>query len=283
MISAIGDYDGFRHADLTQYSPIHTPTMGTTWGLDYAAQNPAVVVRAGSAIYLSHDMALTWKKTASIKGVKGQVALSADGTVIVHCPEKSTTCYRSSDEGASWSEVQGLHTQRGRAVADPLNPRKFYALDGNRLLVSTDSGASFAPAAGMLASPNLPAASDTALRMASSAGEALPADIGERFKRHFGVDIVDGIGSTEMLHIFISADEAHARPGATGTVVPGYRACVMDDAGRPVPPARQSRSARIAARCRSSCCRRPAPRRPAQAPRRGSPIRLRPVHSTRKW
>ena len=58
--------------------------------------------------------------------------------------------------------------------------------------------------AGMLASPGLPEREEVALRLVSSAGEALPAEIGERFKRHFGVDIVDGIGSTEMLHIFIS-------------------------------------------------------------------------------
>ena len=52
--------------------------------------------------------------------------------------------------------------------------------------------------------PALPAREDVSLRLVSSAGEALPAEIGERFQRHFGVDIVDGIGSTEMLHIFIS-------------------------------------------------------------------------------
>jgi 2-aminobenzoate-CoA ligase len=48
--------------------------------------------------------------------------------------------------------------------------------------------------------------------------------------------MIDGIGSTEMLHIFISHDEAHAKPGATGRPIPGYRACVMDDAGNPLPP-----------------------------------------------
>jgi benzoate-CoA ligase len=58
--------------------------------------------------------------------------------------------------------------------------------------------------AGMLASPGLPGRDEVSLRLVSSAGEALPAELGERFKRHFGVDIVDGIGSTEMLHIFIS-------------------------------------------------------------------------------
>jgi photosystem II stability/assembly factor-like uncharacterized protein len=152
VISAIGDYDGFRHTDLTQYAPIHTPTMGTTWGLDYAAQASNVVVRAGSAMYISRDMGISWSKTASMHGKQGQVALSADGKVIVHCPEKSTTCYQTADEGASWREVQGLHTERGRAVADPVNPRKFYALVGERLLASSDSGASFAPTAAVLAS-----------------------------------------------------------------------------------------------------------------------------------
>ena len=47
--------------------------------------------------------------------------------------------------------------------------------------------------------------------------------------------MIDGIGATEMLHIFISADEAHARPGATGKAVPGYRACVMGEDGQPAP------------------------------------------------
>ena len=74
------------------------------------------------------------------------------------------------------------------------------------------------------------------LRQCVSAGEALPAATRALWKAATGVEIIDGIGSTEMLHIFISADEAHARPGATGTVVPGYRACVIDEDGREVPP-----------------------------------------------
>jgi benzoate-CoA ligase len=76
--------------------------------------------------------------------------------------------------------------------------------------------------AGMLASPNLPRREQISLRLVSSAGEALPAEIGERFKRHFGVDIVDGIGSTEMLHIFISNRPDKVRYGSTGWPVPGY-------------------------------------------------------------
>ncbi|HMO44431.1 MAG TPA: AMP-binding protein [Rubrivivax sp.] len=78
-----------------------------------------------------------------------------------------------------------------------------------------------------------PAAS---LRKCVSAGEALPAATRTLWRETSGLEIIDGIGSTELLHIFISADEHDARPGATGKAVPGYVACVMDDAGRPLPP-----------------------------------------------
>ncbi len=70
---------------------------------------------------------------------------------------------------------------------------------------------------------------------ASCAGEALPAATRKLWKDATGIEIIDGIGSTELLHIFISHDEAHAKPGATGTVVPGYVACVLDDEGKPLP------------------------------------------------
>ena len=89
--------------------------------------------------------------------------------------------------------------------------------------------------AGMLASPSLPAREAVALRLVSSAGEALPAELGERFKRHFGVDIVDGIGSTEMLHIFLSNFPGRVRYGTTGWPVPGYEVQLRAEDGGPVP------------------------------------------------
>ena len=89
--------------------------------------------------------------------------------------------------------------------------------------------------AGMLAHPGLPARDAVALRLVSSAGEALPADLGERFQRHFGVPIVDGIGSTEMLHIFLSNRPDRVRYGATGWPVPGYEIALRGDDGGPVP------------------------------------------------
>jgi 2-aminobenzoate-CoA ligase len=75
----------------------------------------------------------------------------------------------------------------------------------------------------------------TSLAKCVSAGEVLPASTRQLWKAATGIEIIDGIGATEMFHIFISHDEAHAKPGATGRPIPGYQACVMDPAGRPVP------------------------------------------------
>jgi benzoate-CoA ligase len=72
------------------------------------------------------------------------------------------------------------------------------------------------------------------LRLASSAGEALPADLGERFTAHFGVEIVDGIGSTEMLHIYLSNRPGDVRYGTTGWPVPGYAISLRGDDGQEV-------------------------------------------------
>ena len=77
---------------------------------------------------------------------------------------------------------------------------------------------------------------ETKLRKCVSAGEALPGATRLLWREVTGIELIDGIGATEMLHIFISADEAHARPGATGKAIPGYVACVMDDEGNPLPP-----------------------------------------------
>ena len=88
--------------------------------------------------------------------------------------------------------------------------------------------------AGMLASPALPKKEDVVLRLVSSAGEALPAELGERFTAHFGVEIIDGIGSTEMLHVFLSNAPGRVRYGTTGWPVPGYSIELRGDDGKPV-------------------------------------------------
>ncbi|MFO1216753.1 MAG: benzoate-CoA ligase family protein [Burkholderiaceae bacterium] len=86
--------------------------------------------------------------------------------------------------------------------------------------------------AGMLAAVNAPGRGEVALRLASSAGEALPRDIGERFTAKYGVEIVDGIGSTEMLHVYLSNRPGQVRYGTTGLPVPGYDIELRDETGR---------------------------------------------------
>jgi len=74
------------------------------------------------------------------------------------------------------------------------------------------------------------------LKKCVSAGEALPTATRAAWKAATGIDIIDGIGSTEMLHIFIGASGADIRAGSTGKAVPGYSACVLDDEGQPAKP-----------------------------------------------
>jgi 2-aminobenzoate-CoA ligase len=74
------------------------------------------------------------------------------------------------------------------------------------------------------------------LKKTVSAGEALPPATREGWKQATGIDMIDGIGATEILHIFISAAGEDIRPGATGKPVPGYQACLLDQDGRQVGP-----------------------------------------------
>jgi benzoate-CoA ligase len=96
-----------------------------------------------------------------------------------------------------------------------------------------------------LAAPNAPTRAGpfthhdfdlSSIRLAVSAGEALPAALYERFKGRFGVDILDGIGSTEALHMFIANRPGAIRPGSSGLIVPGYEARLLDDDSQPTPP-----------------------------------------------
>ena len=86
----------------------------------------------------------------------------------------------------------------------------------------------------LLASADLPKRSESNLRRCASAGEALPADVGRRWSEHFGVDILDGLGSTEMLHIFLSNQLNNNRYGTSGKPVPGYDIRLLDEEGKPV-------------------------------------------------
>ena len=86
----------------------------------------------------------------------------------------------------------------------------------------------------LLASPDLPKREELNLRRCISAGEALPPDVGRRWLEHTGLEILDGLGSTEMLHIFLSNQPGSVRYGTTGKPVPGYDIRLVDEANQPV-------------------------------------------------
>jgi benzoate-CoA ligase len=90
--------------------------------------------------------------------------------------------------------------------------------------------------AALLADPARPNKSELRLRVCTSAGEALPADIGKRWTAEYGSEILDGIGSTEMLHIFLSNRPGQVRYGTTGRAVPGYELRIVGDDGRECGP-----------------------------------------------
>lgn len=89
--------------------------------------------------------------------------------------------------------------------------------------------------AAMLAQPECgPSISSEKLRLCVSAGEALPKEVGEKWRELFGVDIIDGVGSTEMLHIFLSNRPGDVVYGTSGTGIPGYQLKLVDEQGKEV-------------------------------------------------
>ena len=88
--------------------------------------------------------------------------------------------------------------------------------------------------ASMLASDTLPGRDELALRLCVSAGESLPPQIGRRWRERTGLDIVEGLGSTEMLHIFLSQRPGEVKYGTTGKPVPGFEVKLIGDDGKPV-------------------------------------------------
>jgi len=159
LVTAIGDYDGAVYQDITLSYPRHSPTIGTTHSLGYAPLTGALL-RTGhvtdystgtgiesDVMYYSEGPAAAWSKLPTPKGPHGLVVLSADGEVLLHRPENSSTVYRSADRGTTWTPVTGLdgQAQYARIVCDPVDADVFYLLDQQgKLLKSTNKGVSFA-------------------------------------------------------------------------------------------------------------------------------------------
>ncbi len=120
-------------------------------------------------------------------------------------------------------------------IIERYRPTLFFSVPSNYAgLLAHDRGASPGFAVERSSAP-----SDfdlSSLRQAVSAGEALPAALIHRFQDRFGVEILDAIGSTEVLHMFIANRPGAARPGSSGQIIPGYEARIVDEHDQPVKP-----------------------------------------------
>jgi photosystem II stability/assembly factor-like uncharacterized protein len=158
LITAIGDYGGFVHWDLDHPAPEGSsapPRFGNTTGVVSAALRPSIVVRVGvsadhrpgESISYSLDSGHTWKPTSGHPtpiSRTGSVAVSADGSTWVWTPEHESPSV-TRDQGATWKPAQGLPAGT-RVIADPQDPRSFYALSlpDRTLFRSSDEAATFA-------------------------------------------------------------------------------------------------------------------------------------------
>lgn len=149
LVSVIGDYDGFVHTDVTKYAAIHTPRMGTSTSVTFAYNDPQFIVRVGNSLYYSADAGATWNKMNFTNGIKGHATLTADGKTLVYSPgstpdnKEILLSYYSKAWGQTWTVIQGLSMSGARIVADTVNSQKLYALNGNKMMVSLDTGVSF--------------------------------------------------------------------------------------------------------------------------------------------
>ena len=149
LMSVIGDFDGFKHTDVTAFAPQHAPTMGTSTSISYAAGNTNKIVRLGDLMYYSENQGATWTKTeAALMGQKGRTALSYDGNTILHCPSGATSIYRSVDNGTAWTTCNGISVSNAIPVSDQVTNNKFYVYNQptGLMMISTDGGVNFTSA-----------------------------------------------------------------------------------------------------------------------------------------
>jgi photosystem II stability/assembly factor-like uncharacterized protein len=166
LLSGVGDVDGFRHDDLDAppaQGSFAGPHFNNTEGLAFAAGRPQIVVRVGTGgsnsvhAALSSDGGKSWRLLESDPSpgeAGGVVAISCDGKAIVWTTRHSVP-HVTTDHGANWLECAGLASGI-RVVADPVNPRRFYAFDprAGKLFASTNGAAGFAPTAAGLSPPS---------------------------------------------------------------------------------------------------------------------------------
>jgi hypothetical protein len=163
LLSAVGDYDGFRHDNLDVSPPNrYSPSKGTTLSIDFAGKVPSKIVKAyNTAPYgaYSVDGGTTWRDfsarpTGATEGGSRMMAVSADGSTIVWGPKNASMSY-STNNGKSWTTCGG-GVPVVSPVADRVNPNKFYAYNSvaGQIWVSIDGGKTFSQGVGGL--PGVP-------------------------------------------------------------------------------------------------------------------------------
>jgi xyloglucan-specific exo-beta-1,4-glucanase len=145
LVTAIGDYDGFRNSNTSTYGTRFTPTMGSTFGLAMAPGNPNIMARVGNKLQVSWNGSVNWYQAAVTNGANGKVALSANGGVLLHSPDNSSTTYRSDNFGASWTSANNLNIKNAHPVADAYHTNLLYAYDpdNGNFWTSYDGGINF--------------------------------------------------------------------------------------------------------------------------------------------
>jgi len=207
LISGLGDIGGFRHDDLaaTPAGMWTHPQMSNTDSLDFAEARPEMVVRAGrgkrgESGALSLDGGTTWSPFPSEPaGARsgGSVAISADGGTLVWAPVGAPVSF-SRDRGKTWTPSAGAPGGRATVLSDRARPNTFYLRNRDSLLVSTDGGASFSPAAtlpsGVKQVRSVPGHAGNLWLTAGNQGLYRSTDGGAHFTKVEGIEDAGSIG-----------------------------------------------------------------------------------------
>ncbi|MHB1033023.1 MAG: benzoate-CoA ligase family protein [Pirellulales bacterium] len=227
----------------------HVITVGgePAWGLDFEALIEHAMPSLEAADTSRDDTAFWLYSSGTTGRPKGAIHLHHDMLVAADTYARETIGLRVSDVSFSVAKLffayglgNGLYfplRTGGTTVLLPDRPvpeKVFATID--RYQPTIFYGVPTSYAALLHAAEKAGRTELGRVRMCVSAGETLPRYLFEKWRDRFGVEILDGIGSTEILHIFISNRPGQAKAGSTGQVVPGFEARIVDDAGAELPP-----------------------------------------------
>ncbi len=153
LISAVMDYDGYKHEDIFTPATRHQDMIGSTTSMTIAAQNRDLWAKVGNSesemlLTYTTDAGETWNKiTNSPEAGKiyygGKIALNADGSVLLWSPENAVKAFWTSDWGETWNEAEGLAGGKVYVIGDPSNADIVYACGKGKFFSSSDGGKSF--------------------------------------------------------------------------------------------------------------------------------------------